>query len=204
MTELTKLLTKLKIIAVLSAIIVVAALLYLFNFVVETYIFLLTIPLALLSFWENDALDKWLERNKVSVKAQPEEVKREDDILLQGTTFCSAILFFYVNLILSSGVDKISLSILIVAFGIPFYCSRAYAKIKDSPKYRYYSMYLLAFLLGTYIISISVTISVATFSSILNNLVSVFIFLLFLLTPISLLQDALGSYFKTRYGFDDS
>jgi len=195
---LTKL-TKLIIIAILSGLIGFVALLFLFNFVVEAFLFLLTIPLMLLAAWGNETLKEWLERNKDSIKAHPEEVKREDDVLLQGTTFCSAILFFYVNLMLSNELDKIMLSILIVVFGIPFYCLRAYAKIKDKPKYRYYSMYLFAFLVGSYITAISV----ATLPGIFNNSVSLFVILLLFGIPGALLRDAIGSYFKIRYGFDN-
>lgn len=47
-----------------------------------------------------------LENRFHFVKALPEEIKREDDVLLQGTPFISAVLFFYLN-ILSSNSDII-------------------------------------------------------------------------------------------------
>lgn len=80
------------------------------------------------------------------VKALPEEIKREDDVLLQGTPFLSAILFFYVNLLFSNIAIKLTLGISIVLFTGTFYVSRALGKVKSNPSFRFESMYFLFFL----------------------------------------------------------
>ena len=59
---------------------------------------------------------RWAERHKISLNpALPEEIKREDDVLLQGVAFISSILFFYVNLVLNVATEKIFFSIVIVS-----------------------------------------------------------------------------------------
>ncbi len=84
------------------------------------------------------------------VRASDEEIKREDDVLLQGATFSSAILFFYVNILFPVSV-KLAFSLIIVFLTGSFYCFRAYAKIKDSPEYRVISSAIFLYLAGTYV-----------------------------------------------------
>lgn len=91
-------------------------------------------------------------------EADEEEIRREDDVLLQAVTFSSAILFFFVNMVLQEVSVKIVFSTLIVMFALPFYVVRALAKIKDNSKYRYYSMNILAFLLCVMVSSFFITV----------------------------------------------
>lgn len=87
----------------------------------------------------------------VIVKAPDDELRREDDILLQSVTFSAAIVFFYANFLVENQASRISLSIAIIILAIAFYLVRAWAKLKESPTYRFWSMMLLAVLLGSYI-----------------------------------------------------
>lgn len=98
------------------------------------------------------------------VKAPDEELRREDDVLLQSVTFSAAIVFFYVNFLVDDYVSKIILSFFIVIFAISFYGLRAWGKIKQSPKYRHWSMMLLALLLGAYFAAFIMTITQYSFN----------------------------------------
>ncbi|MCW4007525.1 MAG: hypothetical protein NWF09_02365 [Candidatus Bathyarchaeota archaeon] len=91
-------------------------------------------------------------------KASDDELRREDDVLLQSVTFSAAIVF-YVNFLVEDYVSKIVLSVFIVALAILFYLLRAWGKIKENLKYRHRSMILLAFLLGSYFISFIMTLA---------------------------------------------
>ena len=57
----------------------------------------------------------------------------------------------------------------------------------------------LAVLVGSHI----TVVSVATLPGIFNNSVSLFVIVLFLGIPSALLRDAIGSFFKSRCGFDN-
>ena len=87
-------------------------------------------------------------------EANPEEIKREDDVLLEAVAFSQSILFVLLSLMQSE--DKLREALLsgIVLTTIAFYTLRAWAKIKDSPKYRYYSMFVFAFLSGNTVSSV--------------------------------------------------
>jgi len=87
-------------------------------------------------------------------KAESDELLREDDVLLQAVAFSQSILFVFANLTLEEVSLKLSASSFIVVFAVAFYILRAWAKIKDSPKYRYYSMIICAFVLGNTVASI--------------------------------------------------
>jgi hypothetical protein len=142
-------------------------------------------------------LTPYIQKAKVSQA----EISREDDVLLQGATFSSAILFFYVNLMLEDKLSKLILSILIVAFAGSFYISRAVAKIKDSPKLRYYSIYLFATLLMIYLATLIrqiypyFQILTATYYTTIGFLIA-----LPLIYTVILFREFVGIYFKARYG----
>jgi len=92
------------------------------------------------------------------VRAPSAELHREDDVLLQAIAMSQSLLLFFVNVTLESIIAKLFLSTVIAVFFVSFYLVRAYAKIKGSPKCRYYSAYLLGIIL-TYTIAISVFVS---------------------------------------------
>jgi hypothetical protein len=86
-------------------------------------------------------------------KATQEELNREDDILLQATAFSHAVLVILLSQ-LSSERLKGAILYLVVVVGVTFYALRAWAKIKNSQKYRYYSMIIFAFLTANAVLSL--------------------------------------------------
>jgi hypothetical protein len=86
-------------------------------------------------------------------KATQEELNKEDDILLQATAFSHAVLVILLSQ-LSSERLKGTVLYLVVVVGVTFYALRAWAKIKNSQKYRYYSMIVFAFLTANAVLSL--------------------------------------------------
>jgi len=76
-------------------------------------------------------------------KARDEELKREDDVLLQAVAFSQSVLFVYLSFFSDSDHLMNSLKIMIPTVAVIFYCIRAWAKIKDNSRWRYYSVYVL-------------------------------------------------------------
>jgi len=91
-------------------------------------------------------------------KAKTEELEKEDDVLLEGVGFASSILFFYLSFFSPEIPESFLLSLGLVLFTIPFYLLRAFAKIRNSPKLRYYSMCVFFFLMSVYFLGISLII----------------------------------------------
>lgn len=87
-------------------------------------------------------------------KADPKEIRREDDVLLEAVAFSQSILFVLLSLMQREDRLREALLYLTVMTTLSFYILRAGAKIKDSPKYRYYSMIAFAFLSGNTVASI--------------------------------------------------
>ena len=85
-------------------------------------------------------------------KANPEEIRREDEVLLQAVAFSQSVLFILVNQ--TPIEDKLQWSLLIAIVAVTFYALRAWAKIKDSPKYRYYSMLAFSFITSNTVTSL--------------------------------------------------
>jgi len=87
------------------------------------------------------------------IKATPDELQREDDVLLQATAFSQSVL---VILLSQLSDEKLRGHVLyfIVLVAITFYGLRAWAKIKDSQKYRYYSMIMFAFVTVNSVLSL--------------------------------------------------
>jgi hypothetical protein len=81
-----------------------------------------------------------------TAKAGTEEIKREDDVLLQGTPFISAILLFYLNTLVSDTNNKIILANAIVYLTLIFFVLRGFAKIKSNPTSRFFSALFLVWL----------------------------------------------------------
>jgi hypothetical protein len=92
-------------------------------------------------------------------KAEEREIRAEDDILLQGIAFSQSALWIYLNIIQANLFVNI-LKVFLPTFAVIFYSVRAYAKLKDSNKWRYNSLFLLAIIL-----SISVWVGMGTTSS---------------------------------------
>ena len=87
-------------------------------------------------------------------KADPKELHREDDVLLEAVAFSQSILFVLLSLMQSEDELRRALLYGLVITTITFYSLRAWAKIKDSKKYRYYSMIAFAFLSANTVTSI--------------------------------------------------
>jgi len=87
------------------------------------------------------------------IKATPDELHREDDVLLQATAFSQSVLVILLSQLSDEKLRGLVLYF-IVLVAITFYGLRAWAKIKDSQKYRYYSMILFAFVTVNSVLSL--------------------------------------------------
>lgn len=85
-------------------------------------------------------------------KAKKEELLREDDVLLQAVAFSQSIIFILLNL--TENTSKLTLIYLVAFVTVIFYALRAWAKIKDSSKYRYRSMVVFSFICSNSVTSI--------------------------------------------------
>lgn len=79
-------------------------------------------------------------------KASSKEVQREDDVLLECMGFLQAAIFVYLSLYPRNSLFVNTLKWSTPLFAVVFYIIRAYAKINDSNKHRYYSIYILCLL----------------------------------------------------------
>jgi hypothetical protein len=133
-------------------------------------------------------------------KASSQEIKREDDVLLQGAPFISAILFFYLNVLFSVTALKIALGLAIVSCTSIFYVARAIAKIKCNKKFRFYSMYSLIFLSTSFIYEIVLIAFPFLFPSFLTMsvLIDISVILVLAIFPIFSIVFA-TVYFPIRY-----
>lgn len=104
------------------------------------------------------------EKGKNKPPPSQDEIFREDDVLLQAAGFSQAALFIALSFMQLSP-ELAYLRWMILAFAIPFYILRAYAKIKNNSKYRYYSMYLALLILITTISAIFVMAFAKTFNT---------------------------------------
>jgi hypothetical protein len=142
-----------------------------------------------------------LENKFHFVKALPEEINREDDVLLQGTPFISAILFFYLNILTSVFYVKLILGLTIILGTGTFYVSRAAAKIKSDPHDRFMSIFFLVFLVAGVIYEIIVILFVILIAPRLTIPLIVEVLVISGLTIIIFLPLAFASaYFPIRYG----
>jgi len=141
--------------------------------------------------------------NRVT-KATSEELQREDDVLLQGVAFSQTILFVAVNLTLEEQRSRIIFSTLIAAFAITFYALRAWAKIKDSSKYRYYSMVVFALICGSTVFSSLMTVSILMFTPLFETPFSPYEFLVYVIGSgvTTSIMEIVATVFKKRYGYE--
>ena len=113
------------------------------GYVAEMFVLLSSMPLMFLFRW---IARKTRRRFATNTKASTEELRREDDVLLQSTALSQSIFFIYLNLISSSRIIEI-LKWTVPIVTIFFYGMRAYSKVKDSAKYRYYSILVLVLIM---------------------------------------------------------
>jgi hypothetical protein len=85
-------------------------------------------------------------------KATLDELHREDDVLLQATAFSQSVLVILLSQLSSEKLRGFVLYF-IVLVAVTFYGLRAWAKIKDSQKYRYYSTVMFAFVAANSVLS---------------------------------------------------
>jgi hypothetical protein len=78
-------------------------------------------------------------------QASSEELKREDDVLLQAVALSQSVFFIYLNQIESS-IFVIAFKITVPIFAVSFYILRGWAKIRNSPRHRYWSIWVLIFI----------------------------------------------------------
>jgi len=140
-------------------------------------------------------------------KADADELRREDDVLLQAVAFSQSLLFFFVNLTLEEQENRLTLSVLIAGFASAFYILRAWAKIKDNPKFRYYSMYVLSLVLGNTVVVILVgatnlIIPLDFTFDLTFEYFYIIIFFIFLATIAKLVRSFIQKICKIRYGYD--
>lgn len=103
-----------------------------------------------------------------------DELRREDEILLQGTGILQALILFYVNLVQKIAESYI-LNALIIFSGIIFYVIRAHAKLKDSNKSRYNSILVLFVLAYIDLIIIMLILNIDTQITYLVDTIGIFI-----------------------------
>jgi hypothetical protein len=139
--------------------------------------------------------------SKKAGEAPQGELQREDDVLLQAVAFSQTVLFFFVNIISVEVEIRMILGGMIAVFAIIFYVLRAVAKIKNNSKYRYYSMFVLSFVISNTITTILTLITGLTVSrELINSIIN--------LTAVSSVYysisesfaDLTRNVFKKRYG----
>lgn len=91
-------------------------------------------------------LSKFIVSKLKLTPPEEEELKREDDILLQATGFLQSGLFIY-TIFFETTIDIDFVKALVVINGVAFYFVRALAKLKNSNKLRYISIFVFIFLL---------------------------------------------------------
>ena len=143
---------------------------------------------------------RFIKRQQIK-KAEEKELHREDDILLQATAFSQSALWIYLNLLpanLFVGVMKW----IIPAIAITFYSMRAYAKLKESNKWRYRSIYALSYVVSASVFVLVISLIGANWQLLMIENVSVTLPLLLPVFGFAYFggRDFVESYFKKRYG----
>ncbi len=87
---------------------------------------------------------KWGKYKAKLKKADEEELKREDDVLLFGIGFLQSTYFLIVTRFLQSDQEYLrQISFLIFLTTVTFYLLRGKAKISNNSKWRYWSMFIV-------------------------------------------------------------
>jgi len=133
-------------------------------------------------------------------KASERELKAEDDILLQATAFSQATIWIILNLIPADENTNLFKWLIPVA-AISFYCLRAWAKLKDSNKYRYRSMLVFAVVVSFSVSVIALVFLVPLWRGLLIEGVDVtFDLVRILVLPPYILPILFVGRLRTRYG----
>jgi hypothetical protein len=74
-------------------------------------------------------------------RAESEELKKEDDVLLQAVALSQSTFFIYLSIIPSSDLVTV-FKIIVPTFAVLFYTIRALGKITDNGKCRFWSIWL--------------------------------------------------------------
>jgi hypothetical protein len=175
----------------------------LFNVVFEAIILIITFAIYFsINFGLLFLGERIAKRYNITIKkAGKQELRREDDILLQSVPFLSAIVFFYVNFLIEDLRFKTVLSLFIVVSAICFYLLRVWGKLKESPRHRFFSMILLAILLGSFIASFFSTPLYYFFNANESTLTFLEISLIFGGVPLSFIS-LFERVFSKRYGYE--
>jgi hypothetical protein len=134
-------------------------------------------------------------------QASPEESRKEDDVLLQAVALSQSVFFIYLNLIPSSDFI-VAFKILVPALAASFYVLRAWAKITDNARFRYWSIWLFFFI----VVNSALFFSSMAIASILGIEKFVTWGYLFGSLCSSILFGSMliiGGIFKKRYGLSD-
>jgi len=133
-----------------------------------------------------------IKLNSRVTKADEEEVKREDDVLLEAVGFSHSVSLLIVNLFLIE--QSAILSILIITSGVGFYSLRGWAKIKNSQIFRYFSMFFLSIAISN-ILTIPFIFSFLSFN-IMDYFFFIYLGIFFAFSGI------IGFVFRKRYGLN--
>ena len=136
---------------------------------------------------------------KKTRQAKCDELKREDDVLLQAVAFSQSVLFVYLSLI--DGSDVITgFKIIVPIVAVLFYALRAWGKITDNAKYRYWSIWLLLAIILNTIFALAYA-WIGTFIVFENTEVPTYITFLLYLTIVYGSLRFVEEIFKKRYGY---
>jgi len=134
-------------------------------------------------------------------EADAEEIKKEDEVLLQGTPFISAILLFYLNALVTDTNNRIALANTIAYLTVIFFVLRGFAKIKSNPKSRFLSAVILVWLASSYGFVFLVSYSPSIFPNILKMPILGQVLYALALAIVPILGTALALvYLQQRYG----
>lgn len=131
-------------------------------------------------------------------QATSEELRREDDVLLQAVALSQGTLFIYLNVIQVSDIVT-ALKVLVPILAVSFYALRAYGKIRDDGKYRYRSIWLFFFIL-LMLLGYSTTAGIQYFLG--QMIASSWYYFVgsFYGSVVVALMGIIGNKFKKRYG----
>ena len=139
---------------------------------------------------------------KKVAEADAEELKREDDVFLQGVAFSQTVLFFLVNLVVTEIGLRTLLGGMIAIFAVSFYVLRAVSKVKNNSRFRYYSMFFFSLVVSDTVVSTFASIAFLLSKEWINseiNWISVIIVFMSIATSF---RELVQKIFKKRYGIE--
>lgn len=151
-----------------------------------------------LGFLIGEILDKTANiLGQKTKQASSEELKREDDVLLQAVALSQSVFFIYLNLIEVTDI-VITFKIVVPIFAVLFYVLRAWGKIKDNAKYRYHSIWVFYLIVLVAIMWVATEVTTRVVGKDNATLIVVGIFLG---TSTLGLYHCIEAIFKKRYGY---